>query len=722
MSKPSIEDLTYQLNRSYNDANEETTKYDPKHQISYDFLQCIKPEKVYPTDSTAVPVLRTAVNNLLPQLVALFTSSEKSVVKVKAIDGKLPQDLADALTKEINKIALSDNQVTKFFTDLITEALVFGDCFTKTYYEEVIKNVYKHKFEDMPESELDKIIETLLSLGYSEDEISIDTSKSEEKKLTKKDREQLANQSGIPLALTPKKVNLLTGSIKAILKEKNIKIDMLPFEEVYVPSRHRGNLTNSHYFCHEQTVRKETLIAMGYDAADVEEATGVSDRSPEAFNSGRGDKDNNNDYSTNDDYCDYAVIQEHYWKGKYDDEVEAYYKIVTGKEASFIMRKNGKHDIQRIDYIPVQNGKVMTMPSDFWGQSLYDLLSPLQAAKTMLQRSMIQAATSAAYGRYTVMKGQYDRESMLYNRPGTLIPITNPNAINILPTAPMPNGIMQLDEIFDNEIKAVVNGALGANELTSEMNGMSGAAISLLQSQDKTTSILMAHTLAETLFKPMYSSLLAIMQEIGHKLVLHGKAFDLRMLPADLEFIVDIDTADDDALTAQNLMNFLSTAIQQNGGQIPKYFTDDNIHYIYETYLKTATDRGDVSAFITAPEDLPKPSPIQDAMELLELKSKKYEMQLAEAKVTDMKADIALKLAQASNYDASMEKTLSDMDIAKIEAVLDKRKVDIEQFNAEVDARVKFKEAGINARNATTNAIKAASEVNKQDFEMAKSL
>lgn len=714
MPKLNHEELLFQLEKAYTDAQDETSWLDSRHQDAYDYYQGRAPKKVNAWETAAVPVMRTGVNNLLAQLVPMFTSDEKSVVKVKAVDGRVPQQVADALTKAINAVALSDNQVRRLYTDMLTEMLVFGDTFTKVHRYEKVLNTYADKFEDMPEAELHLLIQQLLELGYSEEDISIEHEPST-RTVYKKERELIANATGIPLALVPKKITTVTGSIKAILREKNIKVEMLPFEECYVPSRYRGDVSQSHYFCHEQTVRKELLLAEGFDHASVEAATGVTDRAPQAFNAGRTTSLNQNDYSEYDNNCDYAVIQEHYWRGVFDGKEEALYRITTCKNASELMRRNGKVDIERIDFIPIQNGKCMTLPAEFWGQSLFDLLAPLQDVKTRLQRSIVLNAETAANGSYTAIKGAVDRRSLLEaGRPGAVVEMTQPNAIQLFPYHQLPNSAMELDNQLDNEIKAIVNGALGANSLTEEMANMSGTAIALLQSQDKTASMTLAHTIAETLFKPMYTALLAHMQELGKPLMIENKALDLKMLPNDLEFIVDIDTADDDANTAQNLMNFLSTAIQQNGG-LPSFITQDNLYNIYNTYLETATGMGDVSTYLTAPEDLPPPTTLQKVMEAAQLKQTIYADQIAEAGVTKLKADIEKTLAEAAKSTAELQKTLTDIDNSKVEMVLKNKAVEVDEFNAVVNAKDKGLSAG-------QDALKLASDINQQSFEMTQQL
>ncbi len=714
MAKLNHEELLFELEKAYTDAQCETSWLDTRHQDAYDYYQGRAPKKVNEWDVSAVQVMRTGVNNLLAQLVPMFTSDEKSVVKVKAVDGKMPQTIADALTKAINAVALSDNQVRRLYTDMLTEMLVFGDTFTKVHRYEKVLNTYSDKFEDMPEAELHHLIQQLLELGYSEEDISIEH-EPKPRTIYKKEREQIANATGIPLAQVPKKITTVTGSIKAILREKNIKVELLPFEEVYVPSRYRGDVSQSHYFCHEQTVRKELLLAEGFDHASVEAATGVSDRNPQAFNANRTTGINLNDYSEYDNDCDYAVIQEHYWRGIYDGKEEALYRITTCKNASMLMRRNGKVDIERIDFIPIQNGKCMTMPAEFWGQSLFDLLAPLQDAKTRIQRAIVTNAETAANGSYTSLKGAVDRRSLLEaGRPGAVVEMQQPNAVQLFPYHQLPNSAMELDAQLDNEIKSIINGALGANSLTEDMANMSGTAIALLQSQDKTASMTLAHTIAETLFKPMYTALLALMQELGRPLVIEGKAFDMKMLPNDLEFIVDIDTADDDANTAQNLMNFLSTAIQQNGG-MPSIITQDNLYSIYNTYLETATGMGDVSQYLTAPQDLPPPTHVQQLMELLQVKQSIYSSQIAEAGVTKLKADIEKTLSEAGKTTAEIKQVLTDIDNSKVDMVIKNKAVEVDEFNAVVNAKSK----GVENEHS---ALQLASNLNQQSFEMTQEL
>ncbi|EKT3982629.1 hypothetical protein QEF67_003195 [Klebsiella aerogenes] len=718
MAKMNKEDLLFYLQKAYNDSYEYTSPLDARHQTAYDMYQARLPKKVNendPHEPSATPVLRTAVNNILPQLVAIFSTDEKSAVRVRAIEGQVPQNIADALTMAINSVVLSDNQIRKFFTDLFTEILVFGTAFTKTYKETKVKQEFRKEFTDMPETALALMIEQLRAVGYLEQDITLKEDSQSTRKLSKKEREDIANSEGIPLEMVPKKLVTVSGSIHAILRTENIKVQRLPYYECYMGSRHMGSVADAPYFCHEQTMHKDELIALGFDRESVEAATGITNRVPQAFNAMRTTMVNQNDYYEYANDESYACIQENYWRGNYDGNEDALWKITTCKDASIIMKKNGKLDIERIDYIPIQEGKCMVMPDEFWGQSLYDLLAEYQNQKTQVKRAMIQGAALNSAGRYTFLKGAVNRRDMVsMGRPGALVEISQPGALQPIEHSQIDNTLPMLDQQLDEEIKMIVNGAYGANNITEEMTNMSGAAIQLLQNQDKTTAVCMAHVIAETLFKPLYKAILLQLQELGKPLVVEGKAFDMKMLPADLDFIVDIDTAEDDANAAQNVLNLLSVAIQQNGG-IPKFFTEENCYNIYEDYLKQGTFKGDVSKYITAPEDLPPPTSLEKVMEAVQFKSAIYHDQMAEAHVFEKTAEIESKLASAAKEYVDVQKVQQDIENSKVELVLKNKQLELDEFNALVNAR-------LNGIELEQSALKTASDINVAQWNMTNQL
>lgn len=712
-NKLSHEELLFKLMKAYADSDIIKEERAARYKNFFDYYTGDAPRKMNDTECRAVPVVATAVQNILPDLLSIYTSDEKSATKVRALEGKMPSLLAQELTKAINAVALSDNQVRRLYNDIFLEVLIYGDSFVKISKEHRTLNEYSKQFEDMEEAELDLILQTLLDMGYKQADIHIQTDKNEVKTLTKKEREDRANILGVPVQQIPKKVTLLTGSIKAKLMEHKIKINHLPMEEVYVPSRLRGSISEARYFCHKITTTKDEALALGYDANDF---AGSDDNESQAeyFNSSRtSGLGVVNDYDTYDDDCDQVVILEHYWKGILDNNVEHLYKISTDESCKRILNKydvlTGKWnaDIEKIDYIPVANFKCYPLAGSFWANSIVDWLAPLQDLKTRLQRTILANSESAANGRWLAIKGQYDKRSLLDNRPGGVVEITQPNAITPMAYHQLPNSTMELMNEVDETIGEVVQGAKGFSSDMAEMNNMSGVALQLLQNEDKTASIQIAHNIGEG-FKELFSILLNMMQEMGHPLQIAGRAVDIRMIASDLDFIIDIDTIDDDALKAQNMINFLSTAIQQNGGVIPKYITDENLFNIYKEYLVVATGDADVSAYITAPEDLPQPSEIelklQAALSAAQVRMQFAETQLAEAKVTEMKAEIENKLSGAAKNYADMQKTMSDIDNDKIELLMDKQMQEHQKVMDEMDMTIKKKQFNADMDIAVINA------------------
>lgn len=683
-----MEGLLLKLTQAFNDADTQKQQYALKHQEAWDYYQGNLPAKVFEWDCRAVPVLAMATDAIVPELINMFCSDENSAVRVVDAEGQMPALVAQALTDIINKVAMSDNSVKKFYNDLFLEAMVFGDCYVKISREDKIKHEYSKTFEDVEEHILEGVLQQLYSLGYQDEHITINMDKSDTVAIKKSEREAIAQATGVPLSAVPKKKTLLTGSIDARLREKNIKIDMLPFEEVFVPSRIRGAIEDARYFCHKITTTRNEALAMGYTLKSVEDAIADNDEDPQSFNTGRleiGHR-NYNDYDTNSsgfEYdCEQVVLLEHYWRGVFDNKYEHLYKITTSKDCKDFMYKydeetgKSKVDIEQIDYIPIVNGKCMTMPGQFYGVSMFDKLAPLQDLKTRIQRAILTTGERAANPSFTMIKGSVDRRSLLEaGRPGAVVEMQQPNAVGLFPYVDAPNAIYNMNEGVDQQIEAITRGSAGKTDYTEQLAGMSGNAISLLLNNDSTSTMSLAYVLGETLFKPMFKIIMNMLQEHNHPLVIAGEAFDINMIKTDLNFVLDVSTLTDKATQASNLMNFLSTAIQQNGGQLPENITQDNVVNIYQDYLQVALDTRNTDEWITPTEDLPKPSPqqqkVKEAMAIAVLKERLAATQLAEAKVSDMKADTEGKLAKAAQSYAEMKRTMEQIDIDKMNAVVD---------------------------------------------------
>ncbi|MCS5737590.1 hypothetical protein N1032_28050, partial [Herbiconiux sp. CPCC 203386] len=73
--------------------------------------------------------------------------------------------------------------------------------------------------------------------------------------------------------------------------------------------------------------------------------------------------------------------------------------------------------------------------------NLFMILPDIQDLRTALVRAYIDNVNNANYGRYTAIVGAYDRRSLLDNRPGGVVEMERPDAVNLFPYHNLPNGI-----------------------------------------------------------------------------------------------------------------------------------------------------------------------------------------------------------------------------------------------------------------------------------------
>ncbi|MCS5737023.1 portal protein, partial [Herbiconiux daphne] len=108
-------------------------------------------------------------------------------------------------------------------------------------------------------------------------------------------------------------------------------------------------------------------------------------------------------------------------------------------------------EINTISKIPFSTFTPFSIPGSVWGQSIYDKVKDLQDLGSTVLRAVIDNALNANFRRYIAVKGQYDRQSLLQNRPGAVIEQMAQGSVDVFPYHPLPQGLDNLLEYVNSE-------------------------------------------------------------------------------------------------------------------------------------------------------------------------------------------------------------------------------------------------------------------------------
>ncbi len=600
-------------------------------------------------------IMKQAFDSIYPSLIALFTDSQKSPVAFDS-DAEGNADLAAAVTTAIHNAALKTNNAYKMYLKAIKEMLISGDQAAAVLIGSDDLVTDKHEFTDLPVAQFAAVEGLLIKGGYEVDsEIELD-----------------------------KEQGTVTGWVRG---KKNVKFPLLrliDFKDYYLDPE-AVDSEEADYQAYAEKLTKGEAKRRGYDASVIDKGMDIdtndgqsTDKTLLVVGDMNADDLADRPLSILDSDNDIITVWHHFWRGVYNSDKPEWWYIVS---TDALIAK-----MEQVDYCPVFKGGMDIALGSPWSESLYDLCKAAQVSTTRALRAVQRSADGAAYGEYVYIDSQVDakgKAALAERRPGACYPVKATGAIQKLPVNDIPQAMQVLMSTLDEDAQATIQGSAGQAQALEEDAKASGTAIALTQDKQELNENQIAKCIAETFIKPMYKRLLMVLQEIDKPFLFNGQNLPLKLINKDMGLSIDIETEYDRAQAASNLLSALQTGAQTQ--TLPANITSDNQYAIYKLYFQAATGQQDVSQFITAPEDMPKPSKPQQIaqaiMQVAQLRNAIAETKLAEAKVDNMTADTQKKYNDAAKDLASIDQILSEIDISKLTLGLEYLKQQADQAN-----------------------------------------
>lgn len=657
-------------------------------QKAWEYYRCIEAKNKGATDAYVEPVLREVVDSIKPSMLAVFCENQSQAVAFKPQSKFVTSEVADAVNKGINDIFLRENNGYKQMSDAILEALVTGDAYGKVY-------VCDEDFTDTVNIENWMPIEILMMLLEEYPDTDIEQFEQRTKK-------------GVKEFKTDGEAELL----KVITK---VKGDYIPFGEVYVDPI-ATNIDEARYLCHRTIHTKGELFdRFGIDAKSAK-STHDSDKTDveaminkiESADTLTGINESNTSnlkletlkaHSSKEDYYTSSIdpmevsvyLYEHWiYSSLLDkDGKTCFYQVYSvDSEGNSILEINevdsGKH--------PFVKGEVMSLPDSLWGISLYSLCKKDQDVLTRLNSQIMRNGDFANYRRYTALKGQYDQKSLIDNRPGGVVEVNSLGAVDIFPYHQLPPAVNDLYNKISENVNQIKGNALSP-ELGSNLNNVAASTVAMavdnMEMQDKTFSKAFALSYVKPMFEKMYKLIKSenIALEDGDSVV-NGDS-----LPSRAEFVIDVNTPNDNARIAGQHMNMLN-AINSLPEDMRSEFT--SVEHIYNMMSDVYSAMGvEPSKYIPDPADKPEPTPedqaISEAVKKGQLEIQQIQLNKERAEVRKLGADVVktevetMKLLQ--DVDRDKEKNAIDAIKHDGEQALDGRQLDQQAALAQMDKR-----------------------------------
>jgi hypothetical protein len=362
-----------------------------------------------------------AVDGALPQLIKVFTQSEKAVIFEPVNEGD--SELAEQATAYVNHIFYKDNNGFELLHDMFWDALCQKVGVLKCYWDDK-KDVTKEKYEMLTEDELAMIMQ--------DEEVEV-VSQEQYEEVIEQDPQPAVDQMGQPMMdemgmpmmmETPPIINVYYNIKVARTKDySKVKIESVAPEEFLI-DKSAINIEDADFVAERSLVTRSDLIAMGYDKDVVAElSTGdLLDFTPERvarFGAGEQPFDNNNSDNESMQRVEYY---ECYVRADLDGDGIAERHRVCYADNKVLMH-------EECDYQPFHSVCPFPIPHKFFGESLADRTMDLQLIKSTITRQMLDNLYLTNNYRVGAVEGQVNLDDLLTSTAGGVIRIKNPNAL-----------------------------------------------------------------------------------------------------------------------------------------------------------------------------------------------------------------------------------------------------------------------------------------------------
>ncbi|MGL5964471.1 MAG: portal protein [Fusobacteriaceae bacterium] len=578
-------ELKAHIDHHFNKAVDGRSEKVERFQKSWLYYLCKAPAKQESEPSGYIePVVRRAVETLRPSILNIFTENESKAVSFRPTLLAPPQ-VAQGIDMMVNHIFLQENEGYNVVERAITEALVTGDTFLKVFTETVVVEEDEVELVNASYEELAPILEMYPDTNVNE-------------------------------LMTEKKTGLISGIIVPVRIEDKVRVEHVNFADIFVDGS-KEDIKDALYVGHRTKQSIGSLLEEGYDKEKVM----VSSRRGMDYEALEMDglindgvfSDFDEEWSPSDEMTKEVPVYEHYIyssifnkRGKYTPKL-----LQVKATASDILA------ITEIDEMPFVHGVVERIPGSFWGLSLFDKFWREQDAMSRLRRVVEANSMFNTYRRYIAVKGAYDRKSLLNNRPGAVIEVDTPEAVQFFPEETLSQSVYETINSMNETIEKTLVSSSGVDVTGSNV---SATAAVITQNNAEMKDKSMARILAYTLFKPLFSLIYnAVKVENG--------------LPSRSDFIVDVNTSNDDAMLGSQLVQLSSLFAQLSQAGIPILDPQGMVEM-----AKTMTGCSDEE--IAKYFKVPQPTE-QEMMAQQEAVAKQAEMEARQSSLVDAQVQLA---------------------------------------------------------------------------------
>ena len=582
-----------------------------------------------------------------PSLMRVFASGDE-MVKFNPVG---PEDVAAAkqATDYVNYIFMRDNPGWEIMYSWFTDALLSKNGIVKVWWDETDK-WDREEYRGLTEIEFESLVsredvEVIEHTVVDEDGVE----------------EQMTAEMQEPVVLHDVVITRNAGKGK-------VAIENVPPSEFLI-ARESKDIQDSRFVCHRVRKTLSELKEM-YPDEDLDPSSlggGGGDNSLMAFSAERLARYRYDDSANYfGDWGHEDVAEEEglrtYWLH------ECYLRTDFNDDGITELRKvcvvgNKVLENEEVDFIPFISLTPIKIPHKFFGLSIADLIMDLQLIKSTLMRNLMDNMYNQNFGRFTVLEGQANLDDLLTQRPGGVVRVKSPGAVQRLDTPTLEPYSFQMLEYLDGirESRAGISKQSQGLDENALKSHTTATAVAQVMSAAQQRVELIARNFAETGVKELMRVIYSLVQKNQDKqkvILLRNEWVPVRpdiwrdKMDSTLSVGLGNGNRDQQLMHLSAILSFAGQAMQ--GGM--NVVNEQNMYNIMAAMVKNMGFQN-VNDFLTDPAQVP-PQPSPEEMEAeAERKIKQGELQIKAAEIqikqqklqldaAKLPADTAMKVAE----------------------------------------------------------------------------
>ena len=579
-----------------------------------DFYNATLPRPAHDGNSKYVSMdVYDAVESMKSALLETFSTGYKTV-RFAAQTGEDVR-IAEVATAYCDYVANRQNNLFEVMQSVIHDGLIARAGLCKVYWDER-EDSYLEPIQDLTEEEFDAIV--------AQDNVEIEEVEQDE-------------------------LGLYSGDLRVFQDTSQVVIEAIAPEQFVIEPQAKS-LDDVGFLGHRTTMTISELREAGYDEkliakiGDHEDVEMETDPEVLARHEEIGQDRGFNAKGFQDQVRSITVYELYIDIDLDGSGIAETYKVI--KAGNVVLHK------EKCTYKPFCAFVPLPIPHSFFGSNFGSKVVPIQTARTVLTRSILDHAMITNNPRYTVVKGGLTNpRELIDNRVGGIVNVSRPDAISPMVQAPLNPFIFQTIQMLDEDKEDTT----GVSRLSQGLNKdaiskqNSAAMVEQLATMSQQRQKIIARNFANNFLKPLYQLIYQLVVENEPQAKIVEIAGDyVAVNPGDWGSKRDVTVEmhlgyGEQEAEAQKYL--VLHGLMSQDPTLSTMYTPEN-QYNLMTHVMEQNGIKNVKDYLTAPQEQPpeQPDPAQEMA--MQMQQKQLELQERQTAVAEMKAQMDAQIAQ----------------------------------------------------------------------------